>query len=158
MELRLYVFINYQLNSTQQNIQAGRAALNLVEKYTAKDNPFNVSIVKEHTDLVKLWASSKNLFTVVNAVCILELAKATSIISKSDFPWVIIREDKEDGNQHQMGVAVILPDCIFSANKKHHANNVIEYFEYVDKDEKRYAFMKGQPRFDLIKLIKTYQK
>ena len=101
-ELRCYTFTLYQLSPIQQGIQAGHAAVELVNGH-------------QHDELVTEWASKWKTMVCLNGGDYQDLTDFIFIFlvrTENTLPWCFFKEDASFGNLIT-SVAMIIPARIF---------------------------------------------
>jgi hypothetical protein len=156
MELRLYSFVNFYLSSIQQGIQTGHAAVDLVRKYTAHDNPLRCDITSYHEHLVEQWADDYKTFIILNGGDSAGITNATSVITRNGtFPWAIFNESENSLKGIQTCVAVVLPEYIFAAEKQFKENGDHVWTYRWHEGEEPQVYERDHQHFELINLVKS---
>ena len=150
MELRLYSLVNFYISGMHVGIQTGHAAVDLVRKYSSILDLQGGRITEQQMELVTEWADNHKTFICLNGGDSGSVTAAASILDESGFPWVEFREPGLDNAQ--TCVAVVLPECIFGAQRIFPPDGSVIYQCDVDGIQKTYDAT--HEHFALISLIR----
>jgi hypothetical protein len=105
-ELRCYTFTIFQLSPIQQGIQAGHAAVELVDKY------------RLHNDVLQ-WASTHKTLVCLNGGTVGDLKGLIEFLSDevNPYPWTTFTESDEFLAGITTSVAIVLPERVFGCAK-----------------------------------------
>lgn len=103
-ELRCYTFTLYQLSSIQQGIQAGHAAVELVNMHGTNA-------------MVREWASKWKTLVLLNGGDLADLKETLFFFAQAanTLQWAVFYESQESLGNLPTSIAVVVPDRIFLA-------------------------------------------
>jgi hypothetical protein len=122
MEYRLYTFGHFQLSSIQQGIQAGHAAVRLVDSYRYPQMDFgDEEEYRKMCDMVHEWVTKHETFVCKNGGNSESLAEIQAFLSRPDstYPWASFYESEEAMQGLLTCLAVILPSKIYEDGIKY---------------------------------------
>lgn len=143
MELRLYTFINFYLSSIQQGIQSAHLVHELMLKYQMHSSGA--------AKMVSDWARNHKTMIVLNGGGTQELVSAIETLRAQDaYPWVEFYESQECLSGALTGVAVVLPESVFNAERIRFVD-AVAYYLRPDGEKVFY----GHPDYDVLELVKS---